>query len=267
MNKPLFPEVTVNGRVIPAADIAAEAQNQPAPPGKPGLAWRKAARALVIRALLLEEAARQRLTPDPQELGPGLRESDDEALIRAVTEAGIRPAPVSDEEIRSVYDANPGQYRSPDLWEAAHILFAADPQDKPARAKARVRAEAAAQRLAERPDDFAVLASEQSDCPSRDAGGRLGQIGPGDTVAEFEAALAQLEPGEFTRNPVQSRYGFHIIRLLASAEGAALPFETVAPDIRTALEKKAWVRAAHDYVKTLAASATITGIEMDVPIA
>ena len=48
--KPLLTDVTVNGEVIPAALIAAEAQNHPAPPGKPGLAWRAAAEALAVRA-------------------------------------------------------------------------------------------------------------------------------------------------------------------------------------------------------------------------
>ncbi|NBR54215.1 MAG: peptidase, partial [Rhodobacteraceae bacterium] len=42
MNKPLFPEVRVNGVTIPSAAIAAEAQNHPAPKGKPGLAWKAA---------------------------------------------------------------------------------------------------------------------------------------------------------------------------------------------------------------------------------
>ena len=44
MASPLLPEVAVNGETIPAAAIAAEAQLHPAPPGKPGLAWRAAAR-------------------------------------------------------------------------------------------------------------------------------------------------------------------------------------------------------------------------------
>ncbi|NCO17517.1 MAG: peptidase, partial [Alphaproteobacteria bacterium] len=66
MGNPLQPELCVNGEVIPAAAIAAEAQNHPAPPGKPGLAWRAAARALAVRALLLQEARRLGLSPAPQ---------------------------------------------------------------------------------------------------------------------------------------------------------------------------------------------------------
>ena len=92
MNKPLFPEVTVNGHVISAADLAAEAQNHSAPKGKPGLAWRQAAQALVIRQLLLDEADRLSLKTSPQDLGGQRFETEEEALIRAVMEAGIVPA-------------------------------------------------------------------------------------------------------------------------------------------------------------------------------
>ena len=80
MNVALFPDVVVNGETIPSAAIAAEAQNHTAPRGKPGIAWRKAAQALAIRALLLQEAKRRGLTPDPLELAPGRFETDDEAL-------------------------------------------------------------------------------------------------------------------------------------------------------------------------------------------
>ena len=55
----LFPDVIVNGETIPAAQVAAETQNHDGPKGKPGIAWRKAANAVAIRTLLLQEAARR----------------------------------------------------------------------------------------------------------------------------------------------------------------------------------------------------------------
>ena len=62
---PLLPEVCVNGEIIAAERIAAEAQNHPAPHGKPGLAWKAAARALAVRTLLLQEARRQGIDTRP----------------------------------------------------------------------------------------------------------------------------------------------------------------------------------------------------------
>ncbi len=71
MNMFLFPDVVVNGETIPSAAIAAEAQNHSAPKDKPGIAWRKAAQAMAIRALLLQEARARGLAPDPLELARG----------------------------------------------------------------------------------------------------------------------------------------------------------------------------------------------------
>ena len=74
--KPLFPDVFVNDEIIPSAAIAAEAQNHKAPRDKPGLAWKAAARALVVRKLLLQAAAAQGLSADPRQLDADKRETE-----------------------------------------------------------------------------------------------------------------------------------------------------------------------------------------------
>lgn len=107
-----------------------------------------------------------------------------------------------------------------------------------------------------------ALAARHSDCGSRMAGGALGQLGPGDTVPEFEAALRGLAERETTSAPVLTRHGYHIIRMDALALGAELPFETVQPRIATALEKAAWSCAARDFISNLVAGAKITGAEL-----
>ncbi|MGB5557522.1 MAG: peptidylprolyl isomerase [Paracoccaceae bacterium] len=263
MNKPLFPDVTVNGHMISAADIAAEAQNHAAPKGKPGLAWRQAAKALVIRHLLLEEVGRIGMVAEPEDLGGQRFETQEEADIRALMEAGIEPAPVLEAGARSVYDADPERFRAPSLYEAAHILIAADPRDPHARDKARKEAEAVLHVLKDRPERFDAFARSESACASRDNGGRLGQLTAGDTVPEFEAALDRLAEGAISEAPVASRYGFHIIRLDARARGAVLPFEAVKDRIVDALERKAWAEAAAAFVGDLVSKARVVGLDMD----
>jgi peptidyl-prolyl cis-trans isomerase C len=100
--KPLTPDVFVNGEKIPATEIAVEAQNHKAPAGKPGLAWRAAARALVIRKLLLQEVAQSGLISKPASLGPDRAETEEEAVIRAYLDANLKPAEVTDEEVAAV---------------------------------------------------------------------------------------------------------------------------------------------------------------------
>lgn len=260
--KPLLPPVIVNGREIPADRIAAEAQNHPAPKGKPGLAWRAAARALALRDLMLEAARARGLHPAPRELEPGRIETADEALIRQLLETVVTPEPVDDAALRAAYEAAPGRFRAPALYEAAHILIPAIFGDGSARARARALAERLITELAGHPDRFAVLAREHSACASRDCGGRLGQITAADVVPEFATVLARLAEGEMAPAPVESRFGVHVIRLDARAEGAVLPFASVAPRLRAAAEKAAWVRAARAFADRLVADARIDGIDL-----
>jgi len=262
--KPLMPDVSVNGEEISAADIAAEAQNHHAPKGKPGLAWRAGARALVVRALLLQEARKRDLQPNPRELSAGKFETDEESMIREVMELAVVPDTPDAAQIRAIYEADKERFRAPSLFEPAHILFVADPEDAVARAEARAKAMAAVQTLLEEPKSFSKLAAELSDCPSRDAGGQLGQISSGDTVPEFESALDALNAGEMAPEPVESRYGFHVVRLNAKAVGDILPFDAVKTQISEAFERAAWGRAAKAFVNDLVEGAQIVGLDMDI---
>jgi len=262
MNKPLFPDIIVNGTTLSATDIAAEAQNHHAPKGKPGLAWRKAARALAIRQLLLEEAGARGLIPAPRELSPGRTETPQEALIRALLEQVLEPVPVTEAELRAIYDKDPGAYRAPTLFQPAHILFAATPGDEPGRAQARARADVALEVLLDFPGRFGDIARAQSDCSSRDAGGELGQLSSGDTVPDFEAALHAAPVGAVHGKIVETRYGLHILRLDGRAKGAVLPFSAVRARLAEAGEKAGWIRAAHDYVSDLLGDADIQGMDM-----
>lgn len=259
---PLLSDVTVNGESIAAERIAAEAQNHPAPKAKPGLAWRAAARALAVRALLLQEARRRGIAPEVQEVAPGQWETEDEALVRQVLDQAVAPEPPSEAAIRAAYAATPDRWRAPTLYEAAHILLPVPQGDTARLAEAQAEAAAIASKLARDPRTFDALARKHSACPSRENGGRLGQLISGDTVPEFEAALESLAEGAVTAAPVATRYGLHLIRLDARAPGAVLPLEAVRPRIAEMLEKAAWARAARDFVGSLAEAAEVTGIDL-----
>lgn len=261
MNAALFPDLIVNGETVPHAAVAAEAQNHSAPKGKPGIAWRKAARAMTVRTLLLQEARRRDLAPDPQEVAPGRFEADEEALVRALLESVVEVAPASNDAVRAEWNRDPSRFRAPPLWEVSHILIACDPRDVAATQAAAARAKQLAVRAIEDPQGFARLATSESDCGSKSSGGSLGQLGPGDTVPEFEFVLRTLEEGEITETPVLTRHGWHVIRLDALAEGRVLPFETVRQRIADAIEKATWARNARAFIDQLMADAETTGVD------
>lgn len=254
--------IMVNGTPIDNEAIASEAQNHPMPADKPGWAWQAAAHALVSRTLLLQEARARGLTPQPAELAKGQTETDDEALVRQLLEQVIEPAPVDEAELLQIYNAHPERFRGPSLFEVAHILFAARPEDVAAYEQARQSAQAVLTRLEQQPGRFAAMAAEHSACPSRDSGGLLGQLASGDTVPEFEAALATMDEGSLSQQPVGTRYGYHIIRLDGRVKGSVLPFDSVRPRLREAQEKVQWVRAGRQYMNTLIDRAEVTGIDL-----
>jgi peptidyl-prolyl cis-trans isomerase C len=261
MNSSMFPELVVNGETVPHTLIAAETQHHEAPKGKPGIAWRKAANAVAVRTLMLQEAKRRDLRAAPAEVAPGRFETEEEALIRGLLDQVVEVAAPDTAAIQAEFDRNPDRFRSPVLWEVSHILCACDPRDKPATEKALVRATQIAKMALADPKGFASLARRESDCGSKSSGGGLGQLGPGDTVPEFEVALRPMTEGEITASPVLTRHGYHIIRLDALAEGQPLPFETVRPKISDALEKAEWAAKARAFIDQLVKSSEIRGAD------
>jgi len=183
-------------------------------------------------------------------------------MMRGLIEREVTVPEPDDETCRRYYENNRARFRSPDIYEASHILFAALPADAPAYAQAREAAAAALAELRAHPDRFAALAQAYSQCPSAAQGGNLGQITTGQTTPEFEQALIALAPGDLCEAPVATRYGFHVIRLDRKIEGQTLPFEVVAERIADYLRESVKRRADAQYVARLVSAARIDGIEL-----
>lgn len=262
MTSALFPELIVNGETVPHTIVAAETQNQDAPAGKPGIAWRKAANAVAIRTLLLQKARAHALATQPQELAPGKFETAEEALIRGLLEAEVDPVSPGEGAVYAEWKKDPSRFRAPPLWEVSHILCACDPRDERAKQNSKHRAQALIPLASQDAKSFAALAARESDCVSKSSGGTLGQLRPGDTVPEFEAVLRRLSEGEITLEPILTRHGWHIVRMDAVALGEQLPFDVVKPKIAEAMERASWALMAKDYVNTLVASADISGADL-----
>ena len=137
---------------------------------KPIAAWQQAARALVIRELLLQEARRAAITPQPMSDANGRRETDEEAMIRGLIEREVTVPEPDDETCRRYYDNNRARFRSPDIYEASHILFAALPADATRVQCARADAAAVLAELREHPERFAELAQRTLALPVGGAG-------------------------------------------------------------------------------------------------
>lgn len=252
--------VQVNGVRIPRDAIAREVQNHPS--RTPIEAWTAAARSLVIRELLLQEARRIGIEAVPQSDESGRRETQEEALVRGVVESEVTTPEPDADVCRRYYEQNRKSFRAPAIYEVAHILFAARQDDAEAYALARQEALAALEKIKAQPNSFAEMAKSRSDCPSAAVGGNLGQITSGDTTPEFEAAVKALDVGAMADVPVATQYGFHIVRLDRRIEGSELPFELVASRIAEYLRESVTRRATAQYVARLVSRSEISGITL-----
>ncbi len=247
------PVVRIDGEEIPASEIAAEMQHHPAETAE--AAWHAATEALIVGRLLRNEARRLGITAEP-----GGDESEEEALVRALLARELAVPDADEATCRRWYDANRARFRTPAAWQAAHILFAADPGAAAERDAARARAEEALATVRAEPRRLADLAMRFSACPSKEQGGELGLVEAGTTVPEFEAALRATAPGAVHDAVVETRYGFHVIHVLSREEPTEIAFADAHPRIARHLHGSAWRRAAHQYMALLASRTEIEGI-------
>lgn len=248
--------ISVNGVEISRAAIARETQNHPA--SKPIEAWQAAARALVVRELLLQEARRIALDPQPISDENGRRETEEEALVRGLVACEVVTPKADHATCRRYYENNRRRFTSPMLHEVSHILLV----ERDGETSAQMQADALIAALQTNPAAFPLVAKLHSACPSKDTGGNLGQIGPGQTVPEFEAALPELAVGVVAPAPVRTRFGFHIVKVERRIEGCELPFEMVQERIAAWLDEKVRRTAIQQYISILAGKADIVGIEI-----
>lgn len=155
-------------------------------------------------------------------------------LDSLMSQIAIDPA-----EVKKYYDEHRGQFETKQERQASHVLIAVDAaasaEDKK---KARAKAEELYQQLKQKPDRFAEFAKQHSQDPGSAAnGGDLGYFGRGTMPKPFEEAVFGMKEGEISP-PVETQYGFHIIRLVNIKGGQGRSFEEVRNQIDTELRRQ-----------------------------
>ncbi|MBK6350661.1 MAG: peptidylprolyl isomerase [Steroidobacteraceae bacterium] len=254
MSEPTVTAVRVGDTTIGEAEVAREMQHHRA--ADPRVAREHAVRALVVREMLRLEVERLDIGAAAQ---PQDGETREEANVRTLLE---REAPASQpdgEACRRYFEQNRERLRRPDRLRARHILLAAAPGDTDARAQARELGEQLIDGLRRAPARFAELAMRHSACPSRDTGGDLGWIEPGDTTPEFERQVFLLSPG-LAGLTVESRWGHHVVHVDEVVRGEPLALEEAMPRVKAYLETHARQHAIHDYLQDLARRHHVHGL-------
>ncbi len=146
---------------------------------------------------------------------------------------------VSTEETIKYFDEHKAEFGRMEERRASHILLSAPTTASDTdKAAARAKAEELLSQIKQAPQSFADLARKYSqDAGSADKGGDLGFFGRGTMAKDFEDEIFQMEPGEI-RGPVQTEFGFHIIKLSSVKAGEIVNFDEVKSQVEEKLRKQ-----------------------------
>ena len=178
---------------------------------------------LIERHLLAQAAVKEGVT-ESEEYKRRLAFYQAKALRDAYFAAKLKPT-VTDEAVRASYDKQAAKVEAEERARARHILLATEEQARDVTA-----------RLAAG-EDFEALAKELSQDGSKEFGGDLGYFTAEEMVPAFSEAAFSLEVGEVSE-PVQTEFGWHVIKLEDRRKGGAQPFEDVENAIRMVLYRQ-----------------------------
>lgn len=153
-------------------------------------------------------------------------ENETRSLVAGEVIEGILQAALTDEAIQEIYNRDYADAAPGEEYNASHILL--ETEEAALAVKAEVDGGA----------DFAAVAREKSTGPSGPGGGSLGWFGTGAMVPDFEAAVIALEVGEVS-DPVQTQFGWHVIKLNEVRAKAAPTVEDVREEIEARIRNEA----------------------------
>ncbi|MDB5507508.1 MAG: hypothetical protein JWR75_2146 [Devosia sp.] len=197
---------------------------------------------VLIDLKVMAAAARADGLADTEDYQRRLGYLEDQVLRREYISTKIS-AQVTPEAVQAAYDSFASTFQASDEVQASHILVATEDEAKAVKAELEGGA------------DFATVAKAKSIDPSaQQNGGDLGSFGPGMMVKPFEdAAFALTEIGQVS-DPVQSDFGWHVIKLTGKSKSAAPTMEQLGPQ----LQQQVLVAAFTQAIKDLKSKTTVT---------
>jgi len=157
---------------------------------------------------------------------------------------------ISDDEIKAYYDDHPDEFQNPKTVEARHILIEVDQDADPEKvAEAKSRIEVILQK-ARAGEDFAELAKQYSEGPSKDKGGYLGTFRREAMVKPFADQAFSMKAGEIS-DPVRTRFGWHLIKVEKVNEATTTPLTDAKEGIRKKLADEDAKLLAYDAAESV----------------
>lgn len=179
---------------------------------------------LINREVLAQEADRQGVSSRP-EIKNQIDLARQSIVIRALAQEYVAKHPVTEDEMKAEYDKFKGQSGGKE-YHARHILVEKEDEAKAIIAKLKGGAK------------FDELAAQSKDQGSAKQGGDLGWAPPDAFVKPFSDAMVGLKAGEITQAPVQTQFGYHVIKLEEVRDAQMPGFEEVKGQIAESLQQR-----------------------------
>lgn len=180
---------------------------------------------LVQREILVQDAVLKKLDQTP-EVTAQLDAARKAILTQASLQAYLKANPITDADIKKEYDSKVGGSNGTE-YKASHILVKTEDEAKKLIAEL------------DKGGKFAKLANKHSlDAKESQNGGDLGWFNPSQMVAPFSEAVAKLEKGKYTKTPVKTQFGWHIILSEDTRKQAAPPLEAVKEQLTPMLQRE-----------------------------
>ena len=144
---------------------------------------------------------------------------------------------ITNEEIQDYYESNAEKFKTQKTVEARHILIKLDQSSNPETVEKKRKTALDILKLAREGIDFAELAKQYSEGPSKDGGGYLGEFKKNAMVKPFAEKAFQMKAGEISE-PVRTQYGWHIIKVEKVNEETGVSFKDAEDKIRNKLVEK-----------------------------
>jgi peptidyl-prolyl cis-trans isomerase C len=220
------PALIVNGVAIPQSKIDLVIQQQAAQgqPSSPEL-LKAIKENIITNELLTQEAIKKGFDKKPDVITQ-IEMTKSSILARAYVQDFAKSNPVSDVALKAEFDRIKAQMGDKE-YKARHILVDSEQTAKDIIAQ-----------LKKDPKKFEKLAADKSKDPSKAKGGDLGWSAPGNFVTPFADAMVALKKGQFTEKPVQSQFGWHVIRLDDMRDMKAPPLEEVKPQLSQRIQQQ-----------------------------
>jgi peptidyl-prolyl cis-trans isomerase C len=211
---------TVNGSAITQGALDVYTQHRKSKGGGEEATQETVLDELIALELMRQEAVNSGLAAKPTIVAT-LNQLERNTLAGAAIKAYMETNPVSDEAAQKFYDENVGKPGKE--YQARHILVETEDEANNVIT------------LLDSGQDFSELAKEKSTGPSGPRGGELGWFGEGQTVKPFSDATAAMEKGTYTKTPVQTQFGWHVIMLDDTRESTPPPFDDVKERVKMML--------------------------------